>query len=363
MEKIYEKYIREFEDTSAKLSSPEIASDHQMIRELSKRHNELEEIVNLIREAEILEKKILGNAELVESARESADEELKSLAAMAEEENTLLMKQLASINAKLQLLTVPRDPDDARDVILEIRAGAGGDEAGLFASELFRVYSKYAENHGFKVSIYSSSRNEVGGTKELVAQITGKNVYGALKFESGVHRVQRIPETEKSGRIHTSTATVAVLPEAEETDIEIKNEDIRIDTFRSSGPGGQHVNTTDSAVRLTHLPTGVVVSCQDEKSQHKNKLKALSVLRSRLLQAKREEEQRKQAKMRSSQIGTGDRSEKIRTYNFPQDRITDHRIKQSWHGIEKIMEGYIEPIIEALQAAETKMRLDQSKEQ
>jgi len=363
MDSPYEKYIKEFDDISARLSSEAISSDHEMIRDLGKRQNELEEIVKLAKEVRIIEQHIAGNTELIESAKESDDAELKSLAEMAEEENANLLEQSTAIHHKLQLLTVPRDPDDSRDVIMEIRAGAGGDEAGLFASELFRMYSRYAENHGFKISLYTSNRNEVGGVKEIVAQVKGKNVFGALKFESGVHRVQRIPETEKNGRIHTSTATVAVLPEAEETDIEIKNEDIRIDTFRSSGPGGQHVNTTDSAIRITHLPTGVVVSCQDEKSQHKNKLKALSVLRSRLLQAKREEDQRKQSQIRSSQIGTGDRSEKIRTYNFPQDRITDHRIKQSWHGLEKIMEGYIEPIIETLQEAEIKLKLGLSKEQ
>ena len=267
---------------------------------------------------------------------------------LAEDDVTRLTAEQAKLEAQLQELLVPKDPRDERDVILEIRAGAGGDEASLFAHELFRAYTRYGEEHGWNTHIVSSSKSEQGGFKEVIAEVTGTAVYGTLKYEMGVHRVQRVPETEKQGRIHTSTVTVAVLPQAKEADIEIKTEDLRIDTYRASGAGGQHVNKTDSAIRITHEPTGTVVAVQDERSQHKNKAKAMTILRSRLLEAQEEAKARKEASERKSQVGTGDRSEKIRTYNYPQDRITDHRIKQNWSNIPGVMDGNLGPLFEAL---------------
>lgn len=282
------------------------------------------------------------------------------LAEMAAAETPVLESKLIDVQEKLRLALVPKDPNDAKDAIVEIRAGAGGDEASLFAGELFRMYTRYAETLRWRVEIISESPNDVGGYKEIVFEVSGTEVFSQLKFESGVHRVQRIPATESQGRVHTSTVTVAVLPEAEETDLEISENDLRIDVFRSGGHGGQSVNTTDSAVRITHLPTGVVVTCQDEKSQLKNKLKAMGVLRSRLLAAKAEEEQRENREARLAQIGTGDRSEKIRTYNFPQDRITDHRIGRSQHGLPAYMAGDIGDMIAALQAEDLKLKLEQA---
>jgi len=258
----------------------------------------------------------------------------------------------------LQTLLIPKDPNDEKNVILEIRAGTGGDEAALFAGDLFRMYSRYAEKMNWKVSVMSSNVTGIEGIKEMIAKIEGENVYKYLKYESGVHRVQRVPETESQGRIHTSAATVAVMPEAEEVDIEIAPNDIRIDVYRSSGPGGQSVNTTDSAVRITHIPTGMVVSCQDEKSQLKNKDKAMSILRSRLLAQKQEEEAKKRSDLRKSQIGSGDRSEKIRTYNYPQDRVTDHRINFTTHNLPEIMNGKLDDIILALQKASQEKALE-----
>ncbi|MBD3244798.1 MAG: peptide chain release factor 1 [Candidatus Moranbacteria bacterium] len=361
MDQNKQSILKEFEQINKELSSSGIAQDPEKLKNLSQRRSELEEIVSLIQEIEKTKEIIKGNEDLIENLKyddEKEDQELEKIAQMEIEE---AQKHLKKLNKKYDLLTVPKDPLDKRDVILEIRAGAGGDEAGLFAWDLFRMYSRYCENKGFRFSIINSNKNEVGGLKEMIVQIEGQEVFGDLKYESGVHRVQRIPETEKSGRIHTSTATVAVIPKALERDIEIKNEEIKIDTFRSSGPGGQSVNTTDSAIRITHLPSGLVVSCQDEKSQHKNKAKALSVLRSRLLQHQREQEQKKVADLRSSQIGTGDRSEKIRTYNFPQDRITDHRTKTSWHGIERILDGALGEIIESIKKQDLKLKMEKNK--
>jgi peptide chain release factor 1 len=282
------------------------------------------------------------------------DPELADLAAA---ERPALEAALIEVNEKLRFALVPKDPSDSKDVIVEIRAGAGGDESSLFAGELYRAYTRYAEARGWKVEIDSESPSDVGGYKEIVFEIHGDNVYAEMKYESGVHRVQRVPATESQGRVHTSTVTVAVLPEAEETELEINEADLRIDVYRSSGNGGQSVNTTDSAVRITHIPTGVVVTMQDEKSQLKNKQKALGVLRSRLLAAKLAEEQAASREARLAQIGTGDRSEKIRTYNFPQDRITDHRIGRTQHGLPGYMAGDIGAMIAALQAEDLKRKL------
>ncbi len=258
---------------------------------------------------------------------------------------------MEKVSKKLQAQLIAKDPNDEKNIILEIRAGTGGDEAALFAGNLFRMYSRYAEKMGWKVSVLSSNVTGIEGIKEMIAKIEGDDVYKYLKFESGVHRVQRVPETESQGRIHTSAATVAVMPEAEEVDIDIAPQDIKVDVFRSSGPGGQSVNTTDSAVRITHIPTGMIVSCQDGKSQLKNKEKAMGVLRSRLLAQKQEEEAKKRSDFRKSQIGSGDRSEKIRTYNYPQDRVTDHRINFSTHNLPEIMNGKLDDIVSALQKA------------
>jgi peptide chain release factor 1 len=341
----------EYAEIAKELSSPDVIFDTQKMTRLSKKQAELNEVVHKIEELELLEKTMRENAEIING---DEDGEMKQLAM---DENVTLSEKKVLLEKELEALLLPKDPNDTKNIIVEIRAGAGGDESALFAASLFRMYSHYAEKNRWQLALLNSHQNGVGGFKEVVFEINGIGVYGKMKYESGVHRVQRIPETEKNGRIHTSTATVAVLPEAEEFDFKIEEKDIRIDTFCSSGPGGQSVNTTKSAVRITYIPTGMIVSCQDEKSQLKNKDKAMTVLRSRLLQAEEEKRDKELGDQRKSQIGTGDRSEKIRTYNFPQDRITDHRIKQNWSNLNGILEGNIESIICALQEEDVKMKL------
>ncbi|MDA0710799.1 MAG: peptide chain release factor 1 [bacterium] len=335
-----------YQDIAEKMARQEIASNPDQSRILSIEYRELEEIVGVYREYKKVRSGLLEVAEILSTTE---DNELLEMAALEQEELELKEYDLEN---QLKVLLIPKDPNDSKNIVVEIRAGAGGEEAALFAAVLYRMYTRYAESIGGKYEVLSSSPTGIGGFKEIIFSVTGKDVYGKLKFESGVHRVQRIPETESSGRIHTSTATVAVLPEAEDVDVQIDPNELKIDVYRSSGPGGQSVNTTDSAVRITHLPSGLVVSCQDEKSQLKNKAKALKVLRSRLLDIAIHEQQSKMAADRRSQVGTGDRSAKIRTYNFPQGRITDHRIKLTLHQLEDVLNGYLTEMIDALRLAD-----------
>ena len=331
-----------YDELTQQLADPEVVSDSKRYQKTAKAHAELGELVEKFREYKGLER---GIAETRAMVREESDVELKT---MAEEELGGLEDRLAKCEHELKLLLLPKDPNDERNIILEIRAGTGGDEAALFVADVFRMYTRYAEAQRWRVEILSSNPTGIGGFKEVIALIEGKGVYSRLKYESGVHRVQRVPATEASGRIHTSTITVAVLPEAEDVEVQINEKDIRTDTFCSSGPGGQSVNTTYSAIRLTHIPTGIVVSCQDEKSQIKNRAKAMRVLRSRLYEVEREKQQKALSDERRSMVGTGDRSEKIRTYNYRENRVSDHRINLTLYRLDAIMNGDVAEVLDAL---------------
>jgi peptide chain release factor 1 len=334
-----EQMERRYNEMQAQFALPEVLADHEKYQKISKSLREIETPVEKYRELKQVRKGLADARQMLTDAE---------LRAMAEEEIAALEPRAAALEDELKVLLLPKDRNDEKNVILEIRAGTGGDEASLFAAEIFRMYTRFAEQKRWKVEVMSLSESGIGGYKEVIAIIEGERVYSQLKWESGVHRVQRVPETEQQGRVHTSAVTVAVLPEAEDVDIKIEAKDLRIDTFCSSGPGGQSVNTTYSAVRITHLPTNTVVSCQDEKSQIKNREKGMRVLRSRLYEMEMEKQQAELARERKQQVGTGDRSEKIRTYNFPQNRVTDHRIGLTLHQLDLIMQGRLQPIVDAL---------------
>ncbi|HKI98543.1 MAG TPA: peptide chain release factor 1 [bacterium] len=343
---------RRYEEITGQLSDPEVITDQARYRKLSKEHNDLTPIVAAYDRYCSVEHEMEDQRQILEDPNE--DPELK---AMAHQETPALRKRLEDLGEELRHLLVPKDPLDNSDIVLEIRAGTGGEEASLFAADLYRMYMRYAERHGWRTELLSASYSDTGGFKEVIMGVEGNEVYRRLKFEGGVHRVQRVPQTETQGRIHTSAATVAVLAEAEEIEVDIHPQDLRIDVFRSSGPGGQSVNTTDSAVRITHLPTGIVVQSQDEKSQHKNKSKALKVLRARLYDRMLEEQHSKEAAQRRSMVGSGDRSERIRTYNFPQGRVTDHRIGLTLYKLEQVMLGDLDDVVDALLEADQTARL------
>jgi peptide chain release factor 1 len=346
-----EEIERSFNDLEKQLSQPEVVKDRQRYAELARSHAEMSELVAHFRE---YRQALQEAGEAREILRDEKDPEMVQFLRESLQEAEA---RVGELEERIKLLLLPGDPRDEKDVIMEIRAGAGGEEASLFAGDLYRMYTRFADRQGWKVEALSSSPSDLGGFKEIIFSVRGKGAYSRLKYESGVHRVQRIPVTESGGRIHTSTATVAVLPEAEEVEVTIDPADLRVDVFRSTGPGGQSVNTTDSAVRVTHVPTGLTVSCQDEKSQLQNREKAMRILRARLLRAEQERQQREQAEERRSQVGTGDRSERIRTYNYPQGRISDHRIGLTVYRLEEILDGDLEEVIEALASADRAERL------
>mgnify|MGYP000050831180 CR=1 FL=1 len=346
-----EDLLHHYEELMNTLSEPDVANDPNRFRKLMKEQSDLQPIVDAYKEYKACKQTIEDSLAILD---EESDEEMREL---AKEELNEAKSRLGELEQKLKILLLPKDPNDDKNVIVEIRAGAGGDEAALFAAEIYRMYVKYAESRRWKTEMMSLNENGIGGFKEVTFMITGAGAYSRLKYESGVHRVQRVPETESGGRIHTSTCTVAIMPEAEEIDFHLDMNDCKFDVFRASGNGGQCVNTTDSAVRLTHIPTGIVISCQDEKSQLKNKDKALKVLRSRLYEMELAKQHDAEAEARRSQIGTGDRSEKIRTYNFPQGRVTDHRIKLTLHRLENVLNGDLDEIIDSLIAADQAAKL------
>ena len=334
--------VERHEDLGRQMQDPQVISDRRLYAKVAKEYSSLTPVVEAFREYERVLQQITEGEEL----QEDSDPEMREL---AKEELAVLRPRRTELEERLQFLLLPKDPLDDKNIILEIRAGTGGDEAALFASDLFRMYSRFAEKVGWKVEVMSSNETELGGFKEMAALISGQRVYSHLKHESGVHRVQRVPETEAQGRIHTSAVTVAILAEAEDVDVEVNEVDLKIDTYRASGAGGQHVNVTDSAIRITHIPSGLVVTCQDERSQHKNKAKAMKILRAKLLEQEIEQQAREQSENRRAQVGSGDRSERIRTYNFPQNRLSDHRIGLTLYKLELIMEGDLGDVVSSLQ--------------
>ncbi len=340
-----------FELIAGKISDPEVIADQEAWRKYCKEHSDLTPIVEKYRELKAAQKTVEDDREMLESPQDKEFEE------MIRDELTEAQSAIERVTEELKILLLPKDPNDDKNVIMEIRGGTGGEEAALFAADLMRMYTMYAETQRWKIDVLNSSPTDIGGYKEICFSVEGQGAYSRLKFESGVHRVQRVPETESGGRIHTSAVTVAVLPEAEEVEVEINQNDLRIDVFRAGGPGGQCVNTTDSAVRITHIPTGIVVSCQDEKSQHKNKDKAMKILRSRIYEIMEQQRHKEIADERKSQVGSGDRSERIRTYNYPQSRVTDHRINLTLYKLEQVLNGSLDEIIDALVTADQAAKL------